>query len=78
MRWGFSKLFVIFKSGDRLDCGNYRGISIMNTLAKICDILFLYRFELSINIDKCQAGAQKGRSGIQQRMALRLLCDFSK
>lgn len=32
--WGFSKLFVLFKSGDRLDCGNYRGISVINTSAK--------------------------------------------
>ena len=76
--WCYSKLFVLFKGGrDKLDCGNYRGISIMNTLAKMYDMLLLYRLKLWVSIDKCQAGAQQGRGCIEQIMTLRLLCDYA-
>ena len=75
--WCVSKLVLLFKSGCRMSCGNYRGISIMDTLAKIYDILILKRLTLWCNIDKCQAGAQKGRSCIEQILTLRLLCDYA-
>ena len=32
-----AKLIMLFKKGARLDCDNYRGISIMNSVAKIYD-----------------------------------------
>ena len=38
-----SKLITIFKSGESLLCGNYRGISIPNTLAKLYDIMLYER-----------------------------------
>ena len=42
VEWSFNKLIVLFKGGkDRMECGNYRGISVMNTLAKIYDSLIL-------------------------------------
>ena len=77
MSWCFNKLFVLFKSGDRLSCDNYRGISIMDTLAKIYDTLILNRLLLWCNIDKCQAGAQKGRSCLEQIFTLRMLIDYA-
>ena len=45
----------------KLSCGNYRGISIMNRLAKIYDMLINNRLLRWYSIDKCQAGAQKKR-----------------
>ena len=77
-QWMYNKLVVLFKSGDRMDCGNYRGISIMDTLAKVYDKLLLNRLTLWSAIDKCQAGAQKGRGCIEQIMTLRLLIDLAK
>ena len=77
LKWCFNKLFVLFKSGDKMACDNYRGISIMDTLAKIYDILILNRLLLWFNVDKCQAGAQKGRSCLEQIFTLRILCDFA-
>ena len=77
-QWMYSKLVVIFKSGDRMSCENYRGISIMDTLAKVYDKLLLNRLSLWAIIDKCQAGAQKGRGCIEQIMTLRLLIDLAK
>ena len=35
-----TKVFNVFKKGFRLDPGSYRGISIMNTLAKLYDYGF--------------------------------------
>ena len=76
LKWCFNKLFVLFKSGDRLSCDNYRGISIMDTLAKIYDTLIMNRLVLWFHIDKCQAGAQKGRSCLEQIFTLRLLINY--
>ena len=78
VQWTYSKLVTLFKSGNRMVCGNYRGISIMDTLAKIYDKLLLNRLLLWSSIDKCQAGAQKGRGCIEQIMTLRLLIDLAK
>ena len=50
----------------------------MNTLAKIYDMLIMNRLALWRSIDKCQAGAQKGRCCTEQILALRLLIDFAK
>ena len=61
-----SKLFVLFKGGrDRLDCGNYKGITIMNTFTKLYDMLLLKRLKLWANIDKCQTGAQQRRRCVE-------------
>ncbi len=54
------QIIKLFKSGNKMCCGNFRGISIMDTLAKVYDKLILYRLTLWPSIDKCQAGAQKG------------------
>ena len=78
VQWTYSKLITLFKSGNKMCCGNYRGISIMDTLAKVYDKLILNRLTLWSSIDKCQAGAQKGRGCIEQIMSLRLLIDLAK
>ena len=75
--WCHNKFITLFKSGEKMDCSNYRGISIMNTLAKIYDTLLMNRLTLWCNIDKCQAGAQKNRGCIEQILSLRLLMDLA-
>lgn len=74
--WCYNKLVVLYKSGNRMSCGNYRGITIMDTLAKVYDTMILNRLKLWWSIDKCQAGAQKQRGCVEQITALRLLCDY--
>ena len=39
MSWTISKLLMLFKKGSTMDCGNYRGISIIDALAKCYDYL---------------------------------------
>ena len=77
VKWCYNKLFVLFKNGDRSLCDNYRGISIMDTMAKIFDTMIMNRLLLWCNIDKCQAGAQKGRSCLEQIFTLRMLCHYA-
>ena len=75
VHWSISKLITIFKSGESLLCGNYRGISIPNTLAKLYDIMLYERLIKWCMFDKCQAGGQAGRGCIEQIMSLRLAID---
>ena len=35
LKWCYNKLIVLFKKGVRLNCGNYRGISIGNIIGKL-------------------------------------------
>lgn len=51
VEWCYSKLIILFKSGNRMLCNNYRGNSIMDTLAKIYDVLLLNRLKLWCHID---------------------------
>ena len=76
--WCFNTLIVLFKSGERMICGNYRGISIMDSASKIYDELLNSRLSKWMNIDKAQAGAQKHRGCIEQILTLRLLVEYAK
>jgi hypothetical protein len=76
--WCFSKLIILFKKGLRYICGNYRGITITDTLAKLYDRILYNRLRVWVNIDKCQAGGQEKRGCEEQRMALRMLIDYAK
>ena len=49
----------------------------MDSLAKIYDTLIMNRLLLWCSIDKCQAGAQKGRSCLEQIFTLRMLSNFA-
>ena len=77
MAWCYGKVIVLFKSGDRMSCDNYCGIIIMDTLSKLYDTLIMNRLKLWASVDKCQAGAMKGRGCIEQIVALKLLCDYA-
>ena len=76
--WCYNSLIVLFKSGSRALCGNYRGISVMDSLSKMYDTLLNIRLSSWISIDSAQAGAQKRRGCIEQILTLRLLIDYCK
>jgi hypothetical protein len=59
--WSFAKVFSIFKKGNRLSPENYRGISILNALAKLYDLILCKRFTLWYRPREEEAGAQKGK-----------------
>jgi hypothetical protein len=64
-QWSINRLVLLFKSGCHLDCGNYRGIAIMDSAAKIYDHLqLLLRKRLSqwSNIDAACTGRSAKRA----------------
>ena len=63
--WCYIRLVVLVKSGNKVLCGNYIGISVMDILAKIYDTLILNWLKLCCNVNKCQAGAQERRGCIE-------------
>merc|ERR1711994_597046 len=71
-------MFMIFKKGGRLDPANYRGISLINAITKIYDMVLNNRFIKWYKPRSEQAGAQKGRGCEEQIMVLRLLISIAQ
>ena len=76
--WSQARVVNIYKKGDRLQPQNYRGISVMNAMAKLYDMILAERFVLWYKPHEEQAGAQQGRGCSEQILAVRLLIDVSR
>ena len=76
--WMYSKRLVTFKKGTRLCCGNYRGISINDSLYRIFDKVLYSRLTSWYIPSKEQAGCQKNRGCLDQIITIRLLSDYAK
>ena len=76
--WTPAKLVMLFKKGCPLDCGNYRGIAIINCFAKLYDYLLNHRLMKWYSPCREQAGAQAKRGCIEHIMSLRLLFEYCK
>ena len=77
VRWSFAKLTMVFKKGNRMLCRNYRGISGIDSLAKVYDYILYNRLSKWFTPDREQAGAQPKRSCMEHILTLRLLMNFS-
>lgn len=69
--WNRAKLFTIFKSRDRKNAKNYRGISITNSISKLFDMVLCARLDHWFKPHREQAG-------IEHIVTLRLLTDFAR
>jgi hypothetical protein len=78
LQWTVTKVFNIYKKGDRMLPANYRGISILVALAKLYDMILGQRFTLWYCPSYEQAGDQKGLGCLEQIMCLRLLIDIAQ
>ena len=78
LHWAIAKMFMIFKKGARLVTSNYRGISIINALAKLYDMVLNARLTKWYKPSQEQAGSQKGRGCEEQILTLRLLIDIAR
>ena len=76
--WVTAKMFMIYKKGCRLLPSNYRGISIINSIAKLYDMILCCRLQQWFQPYREQAGAQARRGCLEHIMTLRLLIDFAK
>ena len=78
MSWTNAKMFTIFKRGSRKEPKNYRGITIINSMAKLYDLILCARLNLWFKPFREQAGAQKGRGCIEHIVTLSLLTDLAR
>ena len=67
----------VFKKGNRLLPENYRGITVINCVAKLYDKILCRRLQLWFKPDREQAGGQKGRGCIEHIVTLRLIADYA-
>ena len=63
--WTSAKLIMLFKKGLRNDCNNYRGISVINAIAKVYDYVINNRLMAWYTVCREQAGAQPKRGCIE-------------
>ena len=70
-------MMMLFKKGDPLNCDNYRGISVINSAAKLYDYVLNNRLMTWYKPFREQAGAQPKRGCIEHIVALRLLIEYS-
>ena len=76
--WATAKFFTIFKGGSRSLVKNYRGISVLSSVAKLYDMVLCSRLERWFIPHREQAGSQAGRGCIELIVTLRLLIDMAK
>lgn len=68
---------ILFKEDDRKDVNNYRGISIMSSMAKLCGMALCSRVKVWFKPFREQAGALEKRGCLEHVVSLRLLCDMA-
>ncbi len=76
--WTQATMCTLFKKGNRMDANNYRGITIINSLAKLYDRVLCDRLNLWFSPPREQAGAQRKRGCVEHIVTLRLLIDMAK
>lgn len=73
--WRRAMMFTIFKRGDKSNTDNYRGISVINSLSKLYDMVLCGRLNEWFRPYREQAGAQSKRGCTEHIVSLRLLTD---
>jgi sorting nexin-29 len=75
--WGTAIICPIYKQGDKLECRNYRGISLLNVTYKIfANLLTRYMEPYVEEISGgYQCGFRKGRSSTNQIFCLRMILE---
>ena len=48
-----SSVFPLFKKGSKLECGNYRPISLLSNISKLLEKLMYTRFYSFLNVYNC-------------------------
>ena len=61
-----------------MDANNYRGITVINCIAKLYDMLLCDRLNLWFSPPREQAGAQRKRGCVEHITTLRLLTDTAR
>jgi len=75
--WGTAIICPIYKQSDKLECHNYRGISLLNVTYNIFTNLLTRYVETYVDeiLGDYQCGFQKGRSTTGQIFCLRMILE---
>ena len=71
-------MFTIFKRGDKSNTDNYRGISVINSLSKLYDMVLCSKLNQWFCPYREQAGAQSKRGCTEHIVSLQLLTDIAR
>ena len=74
--WNIARLKMLFKKGEKSNCDNYRGISVINSISKLYDYILCNRLTSWFKPQREQAGAQPKRGCTEHIVTLRLIMDF--
>lgn len=77
--WKEGLLIKLPKKGNRTDCNNWRGITLLSTVSKVLSKIILYRIQGAIEdtIRGEQAGFRRGTSCVDQITSLRIIVEES-
>ena len=72
-------IVVIFKKGSRMECGNYRPISLLSHIYNVCSSIIANRIKLDLyaSFPSSHAAYQEGRGTIEQVIALEQIIEKS-
>ena len=75
--WGKAIITPIYKKKDKLDCGNYRSISLLSHAGKVFSIILQQRIMKKSEevLSEAQAGFRPGRSTLDQLFTLRQIME---
>ena len=75
--WYNGLICPIFKKGDRMECQNYRGITLLNTAYKVLSNIIQHRLnKFAENVlEEYQCGFREGRSTTEQIFVMRQLME---
>ena len=76
--WINAKMFTIFKRGSKLVPSNYRPMNVINTLAKVYNMVLCARLGQWFAPHREQAGSQAGRGCTEHLVTLRLLMGLAR
>lgn len=75
--WKLSYISSIYKKGDRKNCGNYRGISVLSSIGRLYGRILTKRLEQQTSITEEQSGFRSGRSCVDNLFCIKQLMDKS-